>query len=63
MAFRQLVKAVLVRSAAPTVAAAAARRPAALALSRAPATLLRPATAVWARSFGAQVRATAPWCV
>jgi hypothetical protein len=59
MAFRQLMKTAL-RGAlqGPASSAAAARRPAVLAsLSRAatPASL-RPATALWVRSFGAQVR-------
>jgi hypothetical protein len=58
MAFRQLMKTALRGALQGPAPAAAARRPAVLAsLSRAaaPATL-RPATALWVRSFGAQVR-------
>lgn len=57
MAFRHLMKTAL-RGALQQAPPAVARRPAVLAsLARAAApAALRPATAVWVRSFGAQVR-------
>lgn len=56
MAFRHLMKTAL-RGALQQAPAAVARRPAVLAsLSAAAPASLRPATAMWVRSFGAQVR-------
>ena len=56
MAFRHLMKTAL-RGAFQQAPAAVARRPAVLAsLSTPAAASLRPATAMWVRSFGAQVR-------